>query len=81
MQFGPLRRVKMRYNSRRRAPAHCGVVNLVRSGTKQPQPFPASAADKARLFDMLSYSVFSSSPMQLRAWWWPHIPTWYFPVA
>ena len=39
----------MRYNSTWRAPAHCGMVNLVRSGTKQPQLFPASAADKARL--------------------------------
>jgi hypothetical protein len=26
------------------------MANLVRSGTKQPQPFPVSAADKARLF-------------------------------
>jgi len=26
------------------------MVNLVRSGTKQPQPISASAADKARLF-------------------------------
>lgn len=37
------------YNARRRAPAHCGMVNLVRSGTKQPQPTSASAAVKARL--------------------------------
>lgn len=38
----------MRYTTRWRAPAHCGMANLVRSGTKQPQSFPASAADQAR---------------------------------
>ena len=37
------------YNAGWRAPAHCGMVNLVRSGTKQPQPISASAAVKARL--------------------------------
>jgi hypothetical protein len=37
------------YNERWRAPAHCGMVYLVRSGTKQPKPFTASAADQARL--------------------------------
>ena len=49
----PASNAAMRYNSPRRAPAHCGVVNLVRSGTKQPQPFPASAADKARLYPLV----------------------------
>ena len=37
------------YNASWRAPAHCGMVYLVRSGTKQPKPFTASAADQARL--------------------------------
>ena len=35
-------------NGQRRAPPHCGVVNLVRSGRKQPQLLTASAGDKAR---------------------------------
>ena len=38
----------LQYNARWRVPAHCGVTNLVRSGTKQPQSFPVSAADQAR---------------------------------
>jgi hypothetical protein len=41
--------VRVGYNERWRAPAHCGMVYLVRSGTKQPKPFTASAADQARL--------------------------------
>jgi hypothetical protein len=36
------------YEDQRRAPPHCGVVNLVRSGRKQPQLLTASAGDKAR---------------------------------
>jgi hypothetical protein len=44
----------MRYNLGWRAPAHCGMANLVRSGTKQPQSFPVSAADQARLFLLLT---------------------------
>lgn len=48
----------MRYNCGWRAPAHCGVTNLVRSGTKQPQSFPVSAADQARLFSPLSQFKF-----------------------
>lgn len=44
---------KLGYNARWRAPAHCGVTNLVRSGTKQPQSFPVSAADQARLFQFI----------------------------
>lgn len=32
-----------------RASPHCGMVNLVRSGRKQPQPNVASAGGKARL--------------------------------
>jgi len=32
-----------------RAPPHCTVVNLVRSGRKQPKLFSASAGDQARL--------------------------------
>ena len=31
------------YNSPRRAPSHGGAVNLVRTGTKQPQLYPVSA--------------------------------------
>ncbi|SOY62119.1 hypothetical protein CBM2586_A50364 [Cupriavidus phytorum] len=31
-----------------RASSHGGAVNLVRSGTKQPQPFSASAEGQAR---------------------------------
>jgi hypothetical protein len=48
------------YNDRWRAPAHCGMVYLVRSGTKQPKPFTASAADQARL---LFFSPCSSFPL------------------
>ncbi len=36
------------YNRPRRAAPHCGAVNLVRPGTEQPQPFPASAGGTAR---------------------------------
>ena len=32
-----------------RAPPHCRVVNLVRSGRKQPKLFSTSAGDQARL--------------------------------
>jgi hypothetical protein len=51
------------YNERWRAPAHCGMVYLVRSGTKQPKPFTASAADQARLlhFKKLPLAAFSVS--------------------
>lgn len=45
------------YNERWRAPAHCGMVYLVRSGTKQPKPFTASAADQARLLSSLHRSL------------------------
>ena len=34
----------------RRVPSHEEAMNLVRSGTKQPQPTSGSAAAKARLF-------------------------------
>ena len=52
--FGPTARQfpnlsKVGYNGPRRAPAHCGMANLVRSGTKQPRLLPISAADQARL--------------------------------
>jgi hypothetical protein len=51
----------MRYNMSWRAPAHCGMANLVRSGTKQPQSFTASAADQARQPSSVSHpSVFHS---------------------
>ena len=36
------------YNQNRRASPHCSLVNLVRSGRKQPQPAPASAGGRAR---------------------------------
>ncbi len=39
----------MTYNGSRRASPHCSLVNLVRSGRKQPQPGPASAGVQARL--------------------------------
>jgi len=45
----------LRYNYGWRAPAHCGMANLVRSGTKQPQSFPASAADQARQLSIWSF--------------------------
>lgn len=41
-----------------RASSHGGAVNLVRSGTKQPQPFSASAEGQARPPSLLS----SASP-------------------
>ena len=41
-------RESMTYNSKRRASPHCSLVNLVRSGRKQPQPVPASAGGQAR---------------------------------
>jgi DNA polymerase III subunit gamma/tau len=50
---------------RRRAPPHHGVVNLVRSGRKQPQPFTVSAGVKARLF------IFSMSHQVLARKWRP----------
>src|SRR5260221_12220376 len=34
---------RMAYNPRRRASPHCSLVNLVRSGRKQPKPVAASA--------------------------------------
>ncbi len=49
------------YNACWRAPAHCGMVYLVRSGTKQPKPFTASAADQARLFPFPRFSSPMSS--------------------
>jgi DNA polymerase III subunit gamma/tau len=43
-----------------RAPPHHGVVNLVRSGRKQPQPFTVSAGVKARLFNSsMSHQVLA----------------------
>ena len=44
------RRASLWYNHIRRVSPHCRVVNLVRSGRKQPQPFTASAGGKARHF-------------------------------
>ena len=44
---------KLRPDQRRVAP-HCKVVNLVRSGRKQPQRFTASAGGTARLLCSLS---------------------------
>ena len=44
------RLVSLWYNCVRRVSPHCRVVNLVRSGRKQPQPFTASAGGKARRF-------------------------------
>ncbi len=38
------------YHPTRRAPSHWGAVNLVRSGTKQPQRSATGAEVKARLF-------------------------------
>jgi hypothetical protein len=57
----------LEYNSFRRAPAHCGMVNLVRSGTKQPQLFPTSAADKARLFIFQVAQFLSSFSQKINA--------------
>jgi hypothetical protein len=53
------------YNERWRAPAHCGMVYLVRSGTKQPKPFTASAADQARL--LIQNNSCSGSCFRFRA--------------
>lgn len=52
VEFGSLypKWSRLGYNHARRVPAHYGVTNLVRSGTKQPQSFTVSAADQARLF-------------------------------
>src|SRR5712671_261919 len=40
--------VSLRHNGSRRASPHRSLVNLVRSGRKQPQPVPASAGGQAR---------------------------------
>ena len=40
--------LRMTYNRKRRASPHCSLVNLVRSGRKQPQPVAASAGGQAR---------------------------------
>jgi hypothetical protein len=50
------------YNERWRAPAHRGMANLVRSGTKQPRLLPMSAADQARLLiSLIAYVLRSGS--------------------
>ena len=63
----------MRYNARWRAPAHCGVTNLVRSGTKQPQSFPVSAADQARLFQFWTRSDLTFALFLLRSFLTPNL--------
>jgi len=44
------------------------VVKLVRSGTKQPQPYSASAADKARLFLSVLFLKLLHSFAVLQKW-------------
>ncbi len=44
------------YHPTRRAPSHWGAVNLVRSGTKQPQRSATGAEVKARLFRLKAES-------------------------
>lgn len=56
-----------------RASSHGGAVNLVRSGTKQPQPFSASAEGQARpLFSFplrITLPLFLCRPPQKSAPW------------
>jgi len=58
-----------------RASSHGGAVNLVRSGTKQPQPFSTSAEGQARppssVFSAAVLSFSSGIPLHFsdaRAW-------------
>ena len=49
-----------------RVPAHCEMVKLVRSGTKQPQPRFMSAADKARLFNLKEKTSLCESIIKVK---------------